>query len=68
VNSASINGTLYIYIYIFFKSNIALEGNIAAMKYVGGNFQKFRGNVNYKVEEDEVGGTCGTNGREEERV
>jgi hypothetical protein len=22
----------------------------------------------YKVEEDEVGGTCGTNGREEERV
>jgi hypothetical protein len=25
-------------------------------------------NSNYKVEEDEVGGTCGTNGREEERV
>jgi hypothetical protein len=25
-------------------------------------------NMNYKVEEDEVGGTCGTNGREEERV
>jgi hypothetical protein len=23
---------------------------------------------NYKVEEDEVGETCGTNGREEERV
>jgi hypothetical protein len=23
---------------------------------------------NYKVEEDEVGGTCGTNGGEEERV
>jgi hypothetical protein len=22
----------------------------------------------YKVEEDEVGGTCGTNGKEEERV
>jgi hypothetical protein len=22
----------------------------------------------YKVEEDEVGGTCGTNGREEEHV
>jgi hypothetical protein len=22
----------------------------------------------YKVDEDEVGGTCGTNGREEERV
>jgi hypothetical protein len=27
-----------------------------------------RYNWNYKVEEDEVGGTCGTNGREEERV
>jgi hypothetical protein len=25
-------------------------------------------NYNYKVEEDEVGGTCGTNGGEEERV
>jgi hypothetical protein len=25
-------------------------------------------NLNYKVEEDEVGGTCGTNGGEEERV
>jgi hypothetical protein len=24
--------------------------------------------VNYKVEEDEVGGTCGTNGGEEESV
>jgi hypothetical protein len=24
--------------------------------------------LNYKVEEDEVGGTCGMNGREEERV
>jgi hypothetical protein len=25
-------------------------------------------NYNYKVEGDEVGGTCGRNGREEERV
>jgi hypothetical protein len=25
-------------------------------------------NYNYKIEEDEVGGTCGTNEREEERV
>jgi hypothetical protein len=25
-------------------------------------------NLNDKVEEDEVGGTCGTNGEEEERV
>jgi hypothetical protein len=25
-------------------------------------------NKNYKVEEDKVGGTCGTNGIEEERV
>jgi hypothetical protein len=25
-------------------------------------------NTNYKVEEDEVGGTCGTNGGEEEHV
>jgi hypothetical protein len=25
-------------------------------------------NYNYKVEEDEVGGTCGTNGGEEEHV
>jgi hypothetical protein len=25
-------------------------------------------NWNYKVEEDEVGGTCGMNGREEGRV
>jgi hypothetical protein len=24
--------------------------------------------LNYEVEEDEVGGACGTNGREEERV
>jgi hypothetical protein len=24
--------------------------------------------LNYKVQEDEMGGTCGTNGREEERV
>jgi hypothetical protein len=29
-------------------------------------FDKY--NYNYTVEEDEVGGTCDTNGREEERV
>jgi hypothetical protein len=27
-----------------------------------------RHDLNYKVEENEVGGTCGTNGGEEERV
>jgi hypothetical protein len=27
-----------------------------------------REHTNYKVEEDEVGGTCGTNGGAEERV
>jgi hypothetical protein len=31
-------------------------------------FSKVSNNYNYKVEEDEVGGTCGTNGGEEERV
>jgi hypothetical protein len=32
------------------------------------NFVEVGSIVNYKVEEDEVGGTCGTNGGEEERV
>jgi hypothetical protein len=32
------------------------------------NFIQCEDPTNYKVEEDEVGGTCGTNGREEERV
>jgi hypothetical protein len=32
------------------------------------HFAKRYAVVNYKVEEEDVGGTCGTNGGEEERV
>jgi hypothetical protein len=37
-------------------------------KVLDEEYKLLRIKKNYKVEEDEVGGTCGTNGGEEERV
>jgi hypothetical protein len=61
-----LNNTYYVQISIVFGSDRVKMMN---SKY---HPQKYKIHIyllnDYKVEEDEVGGTCGTNGGEEERV
>jgi hypothetical protein len=62
----NIRATYYQNIYLFENFLRGRYVSILLMLCFRQLFAKY--NYNHKVEEDEVGGTCGTNGGEEERV
>jgi hypothetical protein len=57
---------VYIYIYIYIYLTVREEHKLRVLRRIFG--PKRDGVTGGWREEDEVGGTCGTNGREEERV